>query len=467
MKKINIIKIKGVFNLVGATLFLLLLASSCKKGFLDTRPNKALLVPTTAADLRALLDNNFVFNNTPGLTMIADGDMYTTDIGYKAWSQDMERNSYTWSKEIYAGLTCFDWDTPYQQVFYANVVLEGLDKLGGDTSSVAERNVLRGTALFHRAFAFYNLSQQFAAPYNAATAASLPGIPLRLHSDVTLKVGRGTLEQTYERVLADLVAARQLLPATVAFKSRPSVTALQALLARVYLSMGDYGHAGKYADSALTAYSSLIDYNTLSKTSTRPFPRALPNGNDEVIFYSAMLGYSFRDSSKPTWIDSALYRSYAANDLRKVIFCRQVTPGNFRFKGNYAGTLLDFSGLATDELFLVRAECRARAADASGAMADLNTLLARRWVSGTFVPLVVLNADDALRLVLTERRKELLGRGLRWGDLRRLNPDPRFAVTLSRSVLGVNYTLEPGSKRYTYLVPDDELKLGGLAQNER
>jgi tetratricopeptide (TPR) repeat protein len=445
----------------------LLALAGCRKDFLDTRPDKALLVPATLADMRALLDNNFVFNNTPGLTWIADGDMYTTATGYNGWSQDMERNSYTWSKDIYAGLTSFEWYTPYQQVLYANVVLEALAKLPPGAAGGPEGREVRGTALFHRAYAFYNLAQQFAAPYQAATAAALPGIPLRLSADVTRKTGRGTLRQTYAQVLADLRAARGLLPSSTLYKSRPSAVAAQALLARVCLSMEDYAQAGRYADSALTAYSTLIDYNTLSKTATRPFPRALPDGNAEVIFYSALLSYSFRDSSAPTWIDPGLYGSYDANDLRKVLFCRQITPGNYRFKGNYAGTLLDFSGLATDELYLMSAECRARAGDVAGAMTRLNTLLAARWVSGTFVPYTAADGEEALRQVLAERRKELPGRGLRWGDLRRLNSDPRFAVELTRTVGDAVFTLPPGSPRYTYPIPDEEVRLEGLAQNER
>lgn len=442
-----------------------LLLPACKKDFLDQRPNKALLVPATPADFRALLDNNFVFNNTPGLSFIADGDFYTTDAGFNGYSQDMERNSYTWAKDIYAGQPTADWNLPYQQVFYANVVLEGLAKLPADGS--AESNAVKGTALFDRAFAFYNLAAQFAAPYDGATTSGLPGVPIRLGSDVSARVLRGTLQQTYDRIFADLAAARPLLPAVSAYKSRPTVTALQALLSRVCLSMGDYVKAGLYADSVLGADPALIDYNTLNPAASRPFPRALPDGNDEVIFYAAQSAYSFNNSAAATFVDSGLYRSYAAGDLRKTLFFRALTPGNFKFKGNYAGTLLYFSGLATDEMYLNSAECRARAGDVPGAMARLNTLLRARWVNGAFQSFSTGSADAALALILAERQKELVGRALRWSDLRRLNTDPRFRRTLVRQIGGVTFTLEPGSKRYVFPIPDEEVRQGGLAQNER
>ncbi|MEZ2338810.1 RagB/SusD family nutrient uptake outer membrane protein [Mucilaginibacter sp. RCC_168] len=445
---------------------LLILLAGCKKDFLDTRPNKALLVPTTVADMQTLLDNLQVFNNTPGLPFIADGDFYTPDAGYNAFGLDMERNSYTWAKNIYGGIPDADWNNSYQQIFYANVVLEGLAKLP-TASTTAEKNAVAGTALFARAFALYNLVRVYAKPYDPTTAATDAGVPLRLQADVTLKVARGTVAQVYAQVFTDLSAARKLLPAGTAYKSRPTVAAVQALRARICLTKEEYVQAGLYADSALALSKTLIDYSTLSQTANRPFPRVLPDANDEVIFYSAQIAYSFNTTSAPSYADSLLYRSYKANDLRKVIFFRLLTPGNYKFKGNYAGSLLLFSGLAVDEMYLIRAECAARAGNTAAAMEALNTMLVTRWVTGTYAPLAASGAEDALRQVLMERRKQLLGRGIRWDDLRRLNTDPRFKVTLNRNVGGNGYSLGPGSPRYTYPIPDEEIRLNGLTQNER
>jgi hypothetical protein len=443
------------------------LVQSCKKDFLDVRPNKSLLVPTTLADLRVLLNNNQVFNLTPNLSALADGDYYTDEAGFSSYGLDMERNSYTWSRDIFAGVIDGDWNTPYKQVFYANLVLDGVAALQAADAGSNEGRAVRGTALFYRAFALYNLASLFAQPYEAATAAAAPGVPVRLHGDVTQKTGRGTLGQTYSQVLADLEAARGLLPATVTIKTRPTVAALQALRARIALSMEDYAAAGQYADSALAAAHDLLDYNTLNADAARPFPRILPYGNAEVSFYAGLLPYTFDRPGAATYVDRALYASYAEHDLRKSLFFLAVTPGNYNFRGNYAGTLTLFSGLAADELYLIRAECKARAGDARGSVADLNTLLVKRWQTGTFSPMQAGDAEAALRLVLTERRKELVGRNLRWTDLRRLNKDPRFRQTLTRTIDGQVYQLEPGSLRYVYPIPDEEIKLGGLVQNER
>jgi hypothetical protein len=126
-----------------------------------------------------------------------------------------------------------------------------------------------------------------------------------------------------------------------------------------------------------------------------------------------------------------------------------------------------YDGLAVDEIYLIKAECRARAGDRDGAMDVLNTLLKARWKTGTFVAYTAANADEALLIVLKERKKELLLRGLGWTDLRRLNREPKFAVTLQRKAGGVTYTLPPNDPRYAFPIPDIEIKLGGLAQNQR
>ncbi|WP_255563311.1 RagB/SusD family nutrient uptake outer membrane protein [Mucilaginibacter sp. 21P] len=440
---------------------------ACKKDFLDTRPDKSLLVPTTLSDLRSLLDNTQVFNSRYNLTAIADGDFFTDENGFSAYYLDQERNSYVWAKEIFAGNLTPDWTNAYQQVFYANVVLEGIARLSAEDARSAEGKAIKGTALFHRAFAYYGLLCEFTSPFNKQSAGTMPGIPLKSKADVTEKVGRGTVEEVFTRIWSDLNAARTLLPATTAYKTRPTLTSLQALKARIALSTADYGQAEKFADSALLSKGSLMDYNLLNPQASRPFPRILPNGNDEAIFYTALNPYSFNLASSATYIDTALYDSYDAHDLRKQIFFQQKSAGRYQFKGNYTGTLALFGGLATDELYLIRAECRARTGNTQAALTDLNALLVKRWEKGYFKPLQSNDAGQVLGWVIAERRKELIGRNLRWEDLRRLNQENRFSVTLLRSINGQRYELAPNDKRYAYPIPDMEVKLNGLVQNER
>ncbi|HTM98670.1 MAG TPA: RagB/SusD family nutrient uptake outer membrane protein, partial [Pedobacter sp.] len=90
-----------------------------------------------------------------------------------------------------------------------------------------------------------------------------------------------------------------------------------------------------------------------------------------------------------------------------------------------------------------------------------------RYKTGTYLPYTIGNTINVLALILAERRKELICRGTRWMDLKRLNLEPANATTLTRNVNGLTYTLLPNSKRYALPIPDEEILISGLPQNIR
>lgn len=446
-------------------------SNSCKKqdNFLDAKPNQALNVPATLADLQRLLQNEEVFNSQPdpGLGQIASDDFLVQDEVLPDLSS-AERNSYLWSKEIFDASVAqsVDWNLPYQMVYYANVVLDALPGIKVTDNEKASYEQVKATALFYRAWAFYGLVQTFAMPYDKDRAASLPGIPLRLSADLNSRPGRASIADCYAQVLSDLKAARPALPEKASTPVKPSQVAVNALLARIYLAMGDYPDALTYANACLAKFSTLTDYNTLNSPGTTNIDQGFLS---EDIYHSCLIGYSVYSIRRDMYIDPVFYNSYDPNDLRKSKFFKILDklPQFPRFVGSYDYMGQKYDGLAADEIYLIKAECRARAGDRDGAMDVLNTLLKARWKTGTFVAYTAANADDALLLVLKERKKELLLRGLGWTDLRRLNREPKFAVTLRRTVGGVTYTLPPNDPRYAFPIPDIEIKLGGLTQNPR
>jgi len=68
--------------------------------------------------------------------------------------------------------------------------------------------------------------------------------------------------------------------------------------------------------------------------------------------------------------------------------------------------------------------------------------------------------NEALKMILSERRKELVFRGTRWMDLRRLNREPEHASVVRRQLDGKEYLLLPGDLRYTFLLREEEISLG-------
>ncbi|HVX00181.1 MAG TPA: RagB/SusD family nutrient uptake outer membrane protein [Candidatus Babeliaceae bacterium] len=440
----------------------------CQKDFLDKKPNKALLVPTTLSDFQSLLDNLSVMNTVPGIERIATDDLYTNDDGWQYWSTADQRNSYIWAKDIYEGAPSLDWNSPYQQVFYANIVLDGLDKMNENQVPQNDYNRVKGSALFYRAVAYYHLAQLFAKQYNSSTAKQDLGIPIRLSSDVNLRPGRGTVQDVYDRILNDFDASVQLLPQVATLKSRPSKVAALAFLSRVYLTMGNYQKTYDLASQALALNNKLIDYNTLDTTSASPFPVDLPNSNDEVLFHSVSLAYDFAYSSE-TGVDTTVLRSYAPNDLRKPLIFYWASAPFVSFNDSYSGPAGFFAGIANDEVYLNEAEALARLNRIPEAMTALNDLLVKRFIKGSYIAYSASNTSDALKIILSERRKELFtNQGmLRWVDLRRLNLDPQFAVTLKHIIGGKVYTLPPNDNRYVYPIPDNEIQNDNIQQNPR
>ncbi len=126
-----------------------------------------------------------------------------------------------------------------------------------------------------------------------------------------------------------------------------------------------------------------------------------------------------------------------------------------------------FSGLATDEMFLIKAECLARKGRITESMDLLNGLLIRRWnKTKVYVPYIATGSADALRIVLLERRKELMMRGLRWMDVKRLNKEGAN-ITFTRTLNGKLYQLSPNDLRFALPIPEDVISLSGMEQNKR
>lgn len=444
---------------------------SCSKSeFLNAKPNQSQVIPSTLEDFQALLDNDNVFNGgssfgvVPNLGLIASDDFWTTDANFDA-SNPHERNAFIWAKEVYESVNVRDWSFPYRAVLYANIALDGIEDITPQNSKEQEQwNNVKGSALFYRAYMFYQLAQVFAPQYVQSTAESTLGIPLRLKADVNESLTRATLQQTYDQILMDLENSLLLLPATPLYKTRPSKPSAFAILAKTYLIMQDFEKALAYSDSCLKYYDKMLDYNTIIGSPSF-FP--IPVFNDDVIFHSTLIGQTNILAINRALIDPVFFESYHENDLRRQFYFWDY-QNNKTFKGTYAGLPILYAGIGTDEVMLMKAECEARRGNTQTAMNTLNALLETRWKTNTYITITASNADEALDVVLKERQKQLLMRGTRWIDLRRLNLESRFAKTLTRTIKGETYTLPPNDKRYTFLIPDEVIALNPkIEQNER
>jgi gamma-glutamylcyclotransferase (GGCT)/AIG2-like uncharacterized protein YtfP len=454
-------------SIYSTVLLLAAILCSCKQDFLEIKQNQSLVIPKTIADYQGLIDNLRIMNNDAcnELGIIGSDEIGISDAIWAALSNIYQKNAYIWAKDVYEGNALEEWNNAYWRILYANTAADGAANIQPTASQQQDYNNLKGSALFHRAFNFYQLAQTFCKPYDPATASSDPGIPIRLEADINLKSDRGTVEKTYQQIITDLSSAAELLPQPALVKYRPCKAAAYAMLAKTYLLMGDYGKAASYADQSLKLQSALNDFNTLNLSNRYTFPTDYQL-NPEVMFATGISNIAILATTRLN-LPQAIVNNYENNDLRKQAYLFNNTDGRILYKGSYKGSASCFTGLATDEVWLILAEAYARTGETQKAIDALNTLCKNRYSKINYTDLSTNDPATALTYVLNERKKELLLHGTRWEDLRRLNKDPKTALSLSRTVAGINYTLPPSDVRYVWAIPDNEIALSNLTQNPR
>lgn len=438
-------------NIVVFILLTGLVASGCE-GFLDAKPDMSLVVPDQLSEFQAILDAEpRQMNYAAKIPLLGSDEMVLGTAAFPRLNQE-ELCSYRWSGDYYA-VNDFgtDWVFLYQAIYYANVVLEGMKDF--DPQNEGERQFasrLEGSAKFYRAWGHFQLMQIYAPPFDPE-AESQPGIPIRQFADINISTGISNQREVYEFILKDLEEAMTQVPVMPDLKTRPSQWAVEALKSRIFLQIQDYENAFEASSDALEIGSVLMDFNELPTGGTYKFPRF----NTEVIFHANVpsSGFTFY---REQWIDPSLYALYEDDDLRKtVLYTLSRTSGRYNLTARYSGDFFDWGGLAVDEVVLNRAEAGARLGRDDQALEDLNTLLVKRYRTG-FTP-SNLQGKDLLDKILEERRKELVFRGIRWMDLRRLNQDPEYAKTLTRTIGSETYSLVPGGPGYTIPIPPREL----------
>ena len=456
---------------INKLLIMVLLTSCNTDDFLDIKP-KNVLIPTTLEDFRLLLDNQNNMNISPysGQYSADDLDVVSSDFIIRSF----ERRMYTWDEELFLPTDeLTDWSYSYDAIFTVNAVLEGLES--SSEGSDNDRNIIKGEALFYRAFHHFNLVGIFATHYDSSTASSDLGVPLKLTTDVFAQVTRASVQEVYDAVINDLNAATQLL-SNGSLKTRPSKVAAFGLLARVYLNMGEFTSALEAANSYLAIKSTLLDYNSLTPGDSSTSGGIISAGfedNPELTFLSHSFPEEISGFLIPL-VTSDFVNNFDSNDKKREIFFEPFSGSHYYFIGNYNtaarffwSTPGPFSGISTDEVYLIKAECLARAGQISNAMDALNTLLENRYETGTFTPFVAASQEDAITTILEERRKQLLFRTTRWQDLKRLNKESGRETTLTRNFDGETHTLLPNDSKYVLPIPPKEIEKSGIEQNPR
>ncbi|ATL48874.1 RagB/SusD family nutrient uptake outer membrane protein [Chitinophaga caeni] len=466
---------------------------SCDK-FLDVKP-KGYTIPQFYEDYAKLMNNMDLVRVSAAYPNYITDDVRAGDIGDPSksanWNLLADYKKYLYKFENGAvflpGVSDPLWEPAYSHIYTYNIIINNIMDVPDATDD--EKKALRAEALVGRALEYLLLVNAYANHYDPQTADKDLGVPLVLSEDINAKYKRNTVAEVYALIKNDLEEGLADLPTQPKNIFRPSKSVGYAFLGRMYLYMGNYAEALKNAKSALELNSSLLDYKLYTNKEGVTFGRVCLAADNTVRFPNPEL------SDESIWVKFGSSRSssvnaevYVSDDLlnifstdlpsgaidkrRQLFYCDGYSKFSSRtvlFPGKvlYA-PYVDFNlALSTPELYLVAAECEARVGDKDKAINYVNSLRDYRIENNQ--PLMAANKEQALDIVLRERRREFCFVGCtRLIDLKRLNRESRYAKDITHTTDGENYTLPANDQRYILPVPPKVLEFNpNIPQYER
>lgn len=434
----------------------LFLLSSCKKDFLDVIP-KGKQIAVTTADYNLLMNSPAFYQYLQGggwQGPVLMGDEIGAEQSFFVSAPSLVQRFFKWDAVLYSQVTdvAQDLRSFLKNVYTCNLIINEVMQSTGGTET--EKLALLAQAKATRAWIYFQLVNFYTRPY-ASTAGTDPGFPVITEADVVESFyTRGTVQEDYDFIIDDLKTAIPNLPLNTSIKTRMSKVAGEGLLAKVYVFMGKPELAlpllnAAFSDNATAAVpATLYDYNETFASGGAFLPISTQSGpaspgNNYNDFRESVLDktfsnpYAFGNNGIVITPETALL--YGATDLRRNFYTDKYTSGLTIPGGRLRKYGVSYSkfGLLLSDLYLLRAECKARLNDLTGAKDDLEVLRKKRIrvkdLQGNEVPdALVPDADVAdqtalLRFVINERIREFAAEGYRWFDMRRLSVDSKFS----------------------------------------
>lgn len=371
--------------------------------------------------------------------------------------------NFTSDPEQETGAVGYIWRNGFNAMVNTNNILTYapglLSKFPADKKEIEG---IMGDALFIRALCHFCICNCYAQPYTFTSDASHLGIPVLTRvPSANETILRNSVKEVYQRIISDLEEALTYFGNTaVTDVFYASSTACNAFLARVYLYMGDWKEAIKYADkvTAVTSLSSRSEYIALFQNG---------GAGAEAIF--RVNGYQITSRKLRDFYDVASSGAYPSlkltslfedpNDIRLALLysgnrpeCRKyITPGEADDELKpYAPFVF-----RTSEMYLIRAESYCKLNEPENAANNLKAIMGRALgIQSEEVEIQYKNVTELERLVATERMKELCFEGHRFLDIIRKKENlERDAQTTS----SVRFLAYPNDK-FVLPIPQIEME---------
>lgn len=417
---------------------------SCKKEFLEIVP-KGQQIATMTKDYRQILNTNYLTQSNASVYM---GDELAALQPFINEHTLRAQRLFKYAERIYEADQLpeeMSSEEGYIRRLYVfnKIINEVMDSQGG---TEMEKKAILAEAKAGRAICNFLFLTDFSTPYDPATAATELGIPGLTKADVTLTdFKRQTKKESYEQIISDLTDA---IPDLGPLEHRRKISRLAAhfYLARIYMTMQNFDAAKQQLDEAIaeipksTIPLALYDYNKVLDPDADEtwFPLLLglflvgspqPAENTQTIYNIQVYAVSYVGGNANAFLLSpATIALFDPQDKRPNMF----DPLEFNGSATFPLGMRHPIGFGTPvgpslpDLYLMRAECRARANDLAGAVSDVELLRAQRSGAPAVPPAAAASKETLVRYILDERIREFAFTGLRWLDMRRLSVDPVY-----------------------------------------
>lgn len=486
---------------------LLLSTISCHK-FLE-QSSQDLIRPVTVEHYKELLQGEGYFKNfysngwfvdlmTDDITAIDPLRGGATQNAIRAyaelpyqWAPNLEDPTGSFTDRLFQHL--------YKNIVTANSVLLAIDEMEGTDE---DRTVLRGQALFTRAYGYFVLANLYAQAYNEAALNDLC-VPIILNATPSLnRYNRATIQEVWSLISDDISAATTALSHDTESRSVYEINYRAALIlaTRVYLYLGLHDRAIEYGETYLGISPGLKDISNMTaspaRTGASPLSTFLYHPeNPEIAFVFSEMNCATCVGTAPYFSSSyisttgpdvvfgvsytggaSLLESYTGTDRRKnywfapptgAIGASAVYITYTPYKYDYNNGIRYSQSLRTAEIYLNLAEAYARKDNPENARALdlLNLLRSNRIGDYTMLrPNDFPSQETLLAFIWEERRRELCFEEFhRWWDLRRTGQP-----AIRHEWLGRTYQLDAGDPAYLLNFPSEELEFNpDLVQNPR
>ena len=352
-----------------------------------------------------------------------------SDEMYSTLSGGYYTNVYNYtqlSNDAYAVNT---YNQIYTAIGKANVVINtDINSITGSAVDKATATYAQGQAYGLRALAFFDAFRLYGQKY---IPNGTLGIVLPLKYDPKAMMPRATIAETEAQIDADFSKALSLMLSGSNYgtgKTDMTVNALKGLMSRYYLYKGDYAKVRSLTNDLVASKAfTVIDAGLHQVSFQFLMNGAAPNSIFELaVGINASLSTgSYRQRLNPLGyanivVSQAAYNSYASNDIRKNLITVSGSGNNaVRYLSNNNGTGKYTNTVGADNIKMLRyeeillngVEAELNGGSAAKALDYYNQIVTKRGLAAvTSVDMVALKA---------ERRKELLGEGLRQWDQRR------------------------------------------------